>query len=31
MTNREKAVALITAIGTGDEAPVAYINPDAYI
>lgn len=30
VTNKDKAVALITAIGTGDEAPVAYINPGEY-
>jgi len=31
VTNRNKAVVLITAIGTGDEAAVAYIDPDEYI
>lgn len=31
MTNKDKAVALITAIGTGDEAAVAYIDPTLYI
>lgn len=31
MTNKDKAVALIRAIGTGDEGPVAYISPDTYI
>jgi len=30
-TNKEKAVALITAIGTGDETPAGYIHPDTYI
>ena len=31
MTNKEKVVALITSIETGDPTPVAYINPKKYI
>ncbi|HNW83501.1 MAG TPA: hypothetical protein PKG52_11500 [bacterium] len=31
MTNKEKTVALIKSIETGDHAPIAYINPEKYI
>ena len=31
MTHLEKATALIRSIETGDQAPVAYINPNKYI
>ncbi|EKD28394.1 MAG: hypothetical protein ACD_79C00312G0003 [uncultured bacterium] len=30
-SNKEKAVALLTSIETGDPIPVGYINPDKYI
>ena len=30
-TNTEKAVALIESLQTGDQGPVAFINPDKYI
>ena len=31
LSNKEKAVALITSIETGDPEPAGYINPDKYI
>jgi predicted SnoaL-like aldol condensation-catalyzing enzyme len=31
MTNKEKVVALLNSLETGDNAPVAYINPNKYI
>lgn len=31
LTNKEKAVALLNTFNTGDQAPIAYINPDKYI
>jgi len=31
LTNKEKAVALLESIETGDQTPVAYINPEKYI
>ncbi|MDD1780206.1 hypothetical protein LRP49_03235 [Enterovibrio sp. ZSDZ35] len=31
ISNKEKAVALISSIETGDHTPIAYINPDKYI
>jgi len=31
LTNKEKVVALLTSIETGDPTPVGYINPDKYI
>ncbi|MCL2916516.1 nuclear transport factor 2 family protein [Shewanella corallii] len=31
LSNKDKAIALITSIETGDTAPVAFINPDKYI
>ncbi len=31
MTNKDKVVALLKSIETGDTAPVAYINPNKYI
>ena len=31
LTNKEKAVALLTSLETGDQTPVSYINPDKYI
>ena len=31
LSNKEKAVALITSIETGDSKPVSYINPNKYI
>jgi len=31
LSNKEKVVALLTSIETGDPAPVNYINPDKYI
>ncbi len=31
LTNRDKAVALLESIETGNSEPVAYINPDEYI
>ncbi len=30
-TNTEKAVALLNSFNTGDQAPIAYINPNKYI
>lgn len=30
-TNTEKAVALLNSFNTGDQAPIAYINPEKYI
>lgn len=30
-SNKDKAVALITSLETGDQTPVAYINPNKYI
>ena len=31
LTNREKAVALLNSLETGDPEPVGHINPDKYI
>lgn len=31
ITNKQKVVALLKSIETGDSAPVSYINPDKYI
>jgi len=31
LTNKEKVVALLTSIETGDPTPIGYINPDTYI
>lgn len=31
MSNQDKAVALINSFNTGDQAPIAYINPNKYI
>lgn len=31
LSNKEKVVALLTSIETGDPKPVSYINPDKYI
>jgi len=31
LTNKEKAVALIESLETGDQTPVSYINPNKYI
>jgi predicted SnoaL-like aldol condensation-catalyzing enzyme len=31
LSNKEKAVALLTSIETGDHKPISYINPDKYI
>lgn len=31
LSNKDKAVALISSIETGDTTPVSYINPDKYI
>lgn len=31
LTNKEKAVALLTSIETGDKTPISYINPKKYI
>jgi len=31
LTNKEKAVALINTFNTGDQEPIAYINPNKYI
>lgn len=31
LTNKEKAVALLTSIETGDKTPISYINPRKYI
>lgn len=31
MTNQEKAIALLRSIETGDQTPVAYVNPNKYI
>ena len=31
LSNKEKAVALLTSIQSGDQAPVGYINPNNYI
>ncbi|MFC1233443.1 hypothetical protein [Vibrio sp. F74] len=31
VSNKDKAVQLISSIETGDPAPIAYINPDQYI
>lgn len=31
LTNKEKAVALIESLESGDPTPIAYINPDKYI
>ena len=31
LSNKEKGVALLTSIETGDPTPVSYINPDKYI
>ncbi|WP_235016399.1 nuclear transport factor 2 family protein [Aquimarina sp. AU474] len=31
LSNKEKAVALLTSLETGDQKPVGYINPNKYI
>lgn len=31
LSNKEKAVALLRSLETGDQTPVSYINPDKYI
>lgn len=31
LSNKEKSVALLSSIETGDQIPVSYINPDKYI
>ncbi|ELE1962835.1 nuclear transport factor 2 family protein [Vibrio vulnificus] len=31
LSNKDKAVALISSIETGDHAPIAYVNPNKYI
>ncbi|MDB1125757.1 hypothetical protein PGX00_19675 [Vibrio sp. kj40-1] len=31
LSNKDKAVALVSSIETGDVAPIAYINPERYI
>ena len=31
ISNKDKAIALISSIETGDSAPVAYVNPNKYI
>lgn len=31
LSNKEKVIALLTSIETGDPAPITYINPDKYI
>lgn len=31
ISNKDKAVALLTSLETGDQTPVSYINPDKYI
>ncbi len=31
LSNKEKAVALLTSLETGDQKPVSYINPNKYI
>ncbi len=31
LSNKEKAVALLTSLETGDQTPVGYINPQKYI
>lgn len=31
LSNKEKSVALLRSIETGDQIPVSYINPDKYI
>ncbi|NGN98386.1 SnoaL-like domain-containing protein [Grimontia sp. S25] len=31
LSNKDKAVALISSIETGDPAPIAYVNPNKYI
>ena len=31
LSNKEKVVALLTSIETGDPKPISYINPDKYI
>lgn len=31
MTNKDKVIALLESIESGDQAPVAYINPEKYI
>lgn len=31
LSNKNKAVALISSIETGDHAPIAYVNPNKYI
>ena len=31
LSNKEKAVAVISSIETGDQTAVGYINPDKYI
>ena len=31
LTNKDKVVALLNSFNTGDQTPIAYINPDQYI
>lgn len=31
MTNKEKVIALLNTFNTGDQEPIAYINPEKYI
>ncbi len=31
LTNKEKVVALLNSFNTGDQAPIAYINPNKYV
>ena len=31
ISNKEKAVALLNSFNTGDQTPIAYINPSKYI
>lgn len=31
LSNKDKVVALLNSFNTGDQAPIAYINPDKYI
>ena len=31
LTNKEKAVALLNSLNTGDQTPISYINPNKYI
>ncbi len=31
LTNKEKVVALLSSLSTGDQTPISYINPEKYI